>query len=437
MAGERSRTVEQRLKDRNEVIPRAVRTATDLFVVRAEGHTLWDADGRAYTDLTGGIGVTTTGHRPVAVVKALKEQLDRYLHVCFMVYNYEPYIELARRLREVAPLPDGKSAFFNSGAEAVENAVKISRAYTGRPGIISFQNSFHGRTLLTLSLTGKYSPYKVGFEPFVPHVYQAPFAYCYRCPLGLEQPECGVACLEYIEDIFHSQAPPDKVSAILMEPIQGEGGFVVPPKEYVRGLREISDKFGIVLIDDEVQAGLGRTAKMFAIEHFGVQPDLVCTAKALGGGLPISGVTGRPAVMDAPVPGSIGGTFGGNPLACVAAIENLALIRKSLRGAADLGRQVRKRLEEMQESHALIGDVRGLGCMQAVELVKDRKAKTPAKDETKAIQKEARNRGLLLLTAGWHDNVIRLLPPINMPRPAMAKSLDTLDEALVAVEKGL
>jgi len=437
MAGDKTGARERRLKERNEVIPRPVRTGTDIFVVRAEGHTLWDEDGRAYTDLTGGIGVTSTGHRPPAVVKALKDQLDRYMHVCFMLYNYEPYIELAKRLRDVMPLPDGKSAFFNSGAEAVENAVKISRAFTGRPGVISFQNSFHGRTLLTLSLTGKYSPYKVGFEPFVPHVYQAPFAYCYRCPLGLEYGGCGAGCLEYIEDIFHSQAPPEKVSAILMEPIQGEGGFVVPPKEYVKGLREISDKFGIVLIDDEVQSGIGRTAKMFAIEHFGVQPDLVCTAKALGGGLPLSGVTGRAAIMDAPVPGSIGGTFGGNPLACVAAVENLALVRRSLRGAAELGRAIRKRLEEMQEAHPLIGDVRGLGCMQAMEFVKDRKAKTPAKDEAKAIQKEARERGLLLLTAGWHDNVIRLLPPINMPRPAMAKALDVLDGAITAVEKRL
>jgi 4-aminobutyrate aminotransferase/(S)-3-amino-2-methylpropionate transaminase len=437
MAAGKTGAAEKRLKDRDDVIPRAVRTATDLFVERAKGHTLWDADGRAYTDLTGGIGVTSTGHCPAAVVKALKDQLDRYLHVCFMLYNYEPYIELARRLRAVAPLRDGKSAFFNSGAEAVENAVKISRAYTRRPGIISFQNSFHGRTLLTLSLTGKYHPYKVGFEPFVPHVYQAPFAYCYRCPLALEQSDCGAACLEYVEDIFHSQAPPDKVSAILMEPVQGEGGFVVPPKEYVKGLREVSDKFGIVLIDDEVQAGLGRTARMFAIEHFGVRPDLVCTAKALGGGLPISGVTGPPEIMDAPVPGSIGGTFGGNPLACVAAIENLALVRKSLRAAEQLGRETRKRLEEMQGDHPLIGDVRGLGCMQAMELVTDRKTKTPAKDEAKAIQRHARERGLLVLTAGWHDNVIRLLPPITMPRPAMARALDTLDEAITATEKGL
>ncbi len=435
MAGQKVREGERLLRERNEVVPRSVRTGTDLFVVRAEGHTLWDADGREYTDLTGGIGVLTTGHRPEAVVKALKDQLDRYLHVCFMVFNYEPYVELAKALRGVAPLPGGKSAFFNSGAEAVENAVKISRAYTKRPSVISFQNSFHGRTLLTLSLTGKYAPYKVGFEPFVPQVYQAPYPYHYRCPPGHSESECAGLALEGIEAIFHSQAAADRVAAIVVEPIQGEGGFVVPPKEFLPGLRKLCNDHGIVLVDDEVQAGMGRTARMFAIEHFGVEPDLVTTAKALGGGLPISGVTGRAEIMDAPVPGSVGGTFGGNPLACVAAVENLAIIKASLPAAERLGRAIRKRLDEMREAHDLVGDVRGLGCMQALELVKSRKTKEPAKDETKAIQKEARERGLLVLTAGWHDNVIRLLPPITMPVDALRTGLDVLDEAIGKVER--
>ncbi len=436
MGGEKVREGERLLRERNKVIPRSVHTGTDLFVVRAEGHTLWDADGRAYTDLTGGIGVTNTGHRPAPVVKALKDQIDRYLHVCFMVFNYEPYVRLAKALRAVAPLARGKSAFFNSGAEAVENAVKIARAYTKRPGAISFQNSFHGRTLLTLSLTGKYAPYKVGFEPFVPNIYQAPYPYHYRCPPGHTESECGDRALEGVEAIFHSQAPADRVAAIVVEPIQGEGGFVAPPQDFVRGLRKLCSDHGIVLVDDEVQSGMGRTAKMFAIEHFGVEPDLVTTAKALGGGLPISGVTGRPEIMDAPVPGSVGGTFGGNPLACVAALENLALIKAALPAAARLGRAIRKRLEEMQASHDLIGDVRGLGCMQAVELVKDRKTKEPARDETKAVQRVAREGGLLVLTAGWHDNVIRLLPPVTMPAPEMDAALDILEDAIRAVEGG-
>jgi len=426
----------ERLKaERDAVIPRSVRTLTDLFVESASGHTLRDVDGRGYTDLTGGIGVTTTGHRPDSVVRAIREQLDRYLHLCFMVFNYEPYVALAKRMREIAPLPDGKSAFFNSGAEAIENAVKTARASTRRAAVVSFRNSFHGRTLLTLALTGKYEPYKVGFEPFAPEVFQAGFPYHYRCPPGHSEAECGGLALEGLEELFYAQVPAEKVAAIVFEPVQGEGGFIVPPKEFVRGLRKLASEHGIVLVDDEVQAGLGRTARMFAIEHFGVQPDLVCTAKALGGGLPISGLTGRAEIMDAPVPGSIGGTFGGNPLACVAAIENLRLIESSLGAAARLGREISKRLEEIREAHPLVGDVRGLGCMQALEFVRDPRTKEPAKEETKAIQREARERGLLVLTAGMYDNVIRLLPPITMPLEAMARALDVLDESITAVER--
>jgi len=430
------RTESERLKaERDAVIPRSVRTLTDIFVAAGSGHTLKDVDGREFTDLTGGIGVLTTGHRPDPVVRALRAQLDRYLHLCFMVFNYEPYVALAKRMREIAPLRDGKSAFFNSGAEAIENAAKTARAATGRPALVSFQNSFHGRTLLTLSLTGKYEPYKVGFEPFAPEVYQAPFPYHYRCPPGHSESECGQFALEGIEHLFHSQVTPGKVAAIVFEPVQGEGGFVVPPKEFVTGLRELTTEHGIVLVDDEVQAGLGRTAKMFAIEHFGVEPDIVCTAKALGGGLPISGVTGRAEIMDAPIPGSIGGTFGGNPLACVAALENLNLIASSLGAAVRLGRAISKRLGEMEEKHRLVGEVRGLGCMQALEFVRDRKTKDPARDETKAIQREAMDRGLLVLTAGMYDNVIRLLPPITMPNDAMTRALDILDESITAVER--
>ena len=426
----------ERLKaERDEVIPRSVRTLTDLFVTKAAGHTLTDVDGRTFTDLTGGIGVLTTGHRPDRVMRALRDQMDRYLHLCFMVFNYEPYVALAKALREIAPLSGGKSAFFNSGAEAVENAVKTARAYTERPAAVSFENSFHGRTLLTLSLTGKHEPYRTGFGPFVPEVYQAPFPYHYRCPPGHSEADCPKVMLRALEDAMKRRGGPSNVAAIVFEPVQGEGGFVVPPSEFVHGLRELATRHGIVLVDDEIQAGLGRTAKMFAIEHFGVQPDLVCTAKALGGGLPISGLTGRAEIMDAPVPGSMGGTFGGNPLACVAAVENLRLIESSLGAAARLGKVIAKRLSEMQEAHPLVGDVRGLGCMQALEFVTDRKSKTPAKEETKAIQRAAREKGLLVLTAGMHDNVIRLLPPITMPREAMESALGILDASISEVER--
>jgi len=428
------RSVEERLRERDEYIPKSVRTGTPIFVDHAKGHTIVDVDGKEYVDFTGGIGVLNTGHLPDAVTAAVRAQLDRYLHLCFMVVNYEPYIELAKRLRPLLPMEKAKTAFFNSGAEAVENAVKVSRAVTRRPNVITFQNSFHGRTLLTLTMTGKYSPYKINFEPFVPHVYQVPFAYCYRCPLKLSYPDCGVACLQYVEDLFHAESPADKTACIVAEPVQGEGGFVVPPKEYVQGLRKICTDHGILYVDDEVQAGFGRTGKWFAIEHFGVRPDLLTSAKALGAGLPLSGLSGPAAIMDVPAPGSIGGTYGGNPIACAAALANLSLIEAAIPNAVKLGRAIEKRLHEMSEDHGWIGDVRGLGAMQAMELVKDRTTKAPAKDETSAIIKEARDRGSLFLSAGWYNNVIRLLPPLNMPAEAVEEGLDVLDASITAVE---
>ena len=426
---------DDRIKERDEYIPKSVKMGTPVFAESAKGHKIRDVDGKEYTDFTGGIGVLNTGHLPDAVTNAIRAQLDKYLHLCFMVVNYAPYVELAKRLRPILPFDRGKTAFFNSGAEAVENAVKISRAVTRRPNVISFHNSFHGRTLLTLTMTGKYAPYKINFEPFVPHVYQAPFAYCYRCPLRLSYPECGVACLEAIEDLFHAESPADKTACIVMEPVQGEGGFVVPPKEWVQGLRRICSGQGILLVDDEVQAGFGRTGTWFAIEHFGVKPDLITSAKALGAGLPLSAVSGSAEIMDVPAPGSIGGTYGGNPLACAAAIANLDLIREAMPNAAKLGGAIEKRFREMAEHHALIGDIRGLGAMQAIELVKDRKTKAPAKDETAAVIKEARDRGALILSAGWHNNVVRLLPPLNMPIDAIEEGLDILDASIAAVEK--
>lgn len=420
--------------ERDDLVPRGVRTAFDLFVSDAEGHTIRDVDGREYMDFTGGIGSLTTGHRPESVVRAVRDQLERYLHLCFMVFNYEPYVELAKRLRDVVPIRDAKSAFFNSGSEAIENAAKIARASTKRPGLLSFANAFHGRTLLALSLTGKFRPYKVGFEPFVPHVYHASYPYHYRCPPGHAESECAGIALDGIRGLFHAHSA-ERIAAAFVEPVQGEGGFVVPPKEFLPGLRELCDDHGIVLVDDEVQAGLGRTGRMFAIEHFGSRPDLIATAKALGGGLPLSGLTGRADVMDAAEPGSIGGTFGGNPLACVAAIENLKLIEASLPNARRLGEAIAKRFEEMRDAHPLIGDARGLGPMRAIELVRDRRTKEPAADEAKAVQREARERGLLVLTAGWHDNVIRLLPPTTMPLAALGKGLELLDDAIAAVER--
>jgi len=428
------RSTEDRIREREEYIPRSVKMGTPIFVDRARGHKVVDVEGKEYLDFTGGIGVLNTGHLPDRVTEAVRAQLDRYLHLCFMVVNYEPYIELAKRLRPILPFERGKSAFFNSGAEAVENAVKISRAVTRRPNVITFQNSFHGRTLLTLSMTGKYHPYKVGFEPFVPHVYQVPFAYCYRCPLKLSHPECGVACLDLLEDLFHAESPGDRTACMVAEPVQGEGGFVIPPKEYWQGLRKICSDHGILFVDDEVQAGMGRTGKWWATEHFEVTPDLITSAKALGGGLPLSAVSGPASIMDVPVPGSVGGTFGGNPLSCAAAIANLELIKESMPNARTLGERMEERLREMAQDHPWIGDVRGLGAMWAIELVKDPNTKEPAKEETIAVLAAARRRGGLFLSAGWHGNVIRLLPPLNMPAEAVDEGLDILETSLADVE---
>lgn len=426
---------EERMKERDEYIPKCIRTGTSVFVDHAKGDTIVDVDGREYLDFTGGIGVLNTGHRPDPVTAAVRAQLDKYLHLCFMVVNYEPYIALSKKLRVTLPFFNrAKTAFFNSGAEAVENAVKISRAVTRRPNVVTFQNSFHGRTLLTLTMTGKYDPYKVNFEPFVPHVYQAPFAYCYRCPLKMTYPECGVACLGLVEDLFHAESPGDKTACVVAEPVQGEGGFVVPPKEWWQGLRKLCHDHGILFVSDEVQAGFGRTGRWWATEHLGANPDLVTMAKALGAGLPLSAVSGPAVLMDVPAPGSIGGTFGGNPLACAAALANIDLVERSLPHARELGDLMATRLREMADAHPWIGDIRGLGAMQAIELVTDQKTKAPAKAQVAAILRETQARGGLFLSAGWYGNVIRLLPPLNMPRDVVEKGLDILDGAIRSVE---
>jgi len=426
---------EKLMKEREEYIPRGVKAITPIFIQKAAGHKFTDVEGKEYLDLTGGIGVLSTGHLPSSVITATKQQMDKYLHTCFMLLNYEPYVELAKELRRITPGHLEKSAFFNSGAEAVENAVKIARAYKKRPGVISFHNSFHGRTFLTLAMTGKYAPYKVDYGPLVPNVHQVPFAYCYRCPLNLKYPDCSTACLRAFDDLFHCVAPASEMACVALEPVQGEGGFVVPPNEWVKGGKEICEKDGIVFVSDEIQAGMGRTGKWFAIEHFGIQPDIITTSKALGAGLPISGVTGRGEVMDAPSPGALGGTFGGNPLSCVAALENIKLIEKALPNVPKLEKAMRKRFEEMRERHKLIGDVRGLGAMQAIELVKDRKTKEPAKDQTNEVIRRARDNGLFLLSAGWHSNVIRLLPPLNMPVEGLEEAMDILEKSLSEAER--
>ena len=419
-------------KRRAEAVPRGVAQTTPVFVEKALGAVIEDVDGNRFIDLAGGIGCVNSGHRAPAVQAAIERQADKFLHTCFMVTPYESYIRLAERLNAMTPGSFAKKTILlNSGAEAVENAVKIARAYTKRPAILCFEDAFHGRTLLSLSLTSKTSPYKTGFQPFVGDIYRIPYGYCYRCSYKLKYPECGVHCAHILEETFKKVVAADSVAAIIVEPILGEGGFVTPPREFFTILQEIARRHGILVIADEVQTGFARTGRLFACEHFDLEPDLLLTAKSLGGGLPLAAVTGRAEVMDHTGPGSLGGTFGGNPLACEAALAGIETIENEglCQRAVKLGKLFRQRALDWQRSFESIGDVRGLGAMQAMELVEG-ESRIPATDVTKQIVKFCYEHGVLLVTAGTYGNVIRLLAPLVITEAE-------LEEALGVVEQGL
>ena len=415
---------------KEKFITNAVKVALPIDVTFAEGPFVQDADGNVYIDLGGGIGVQTAGHRPPSVIRAAKDELDRLTHISFMVATYGPYTDLAARMAEICPPGLTKSIFLNSGSEAIENAVKISRAATKRAWLVSFKTAFHGRTLLDISLTGKDKPYREGFGPLVREVILADYAYPYRDPQGLPPAECAKARVEEIERAINQPEVAGRVAAILAEPVQGEGGMIVPPKEFFPLLRKLCDAHGIVLVDDEVQAGMGRTGKLWAIEHWNTVPDILVSGKAVGGGLPFGGVTGKPAVMDRPGPGSLGGTFGGNPVVCAAALEAVDEIQKALPKTKRLESLIRKRLDEIFEGHERVGEVRGIGAMWALEFVKDRGTKEPDVELARAVQLAGLKNGLVLLTAGFFNNCIRLLPPINIPLPLMTKALDLLEDSL-------
>src|SRR5213083_3805983 len=365
---------------KEKFVTNAVKIGLPIDVTWAEGSLVRDADGNVYVDLGGGIGVQTVGHRPPSVIRAAKDELDRLTHISFMVASYGPYLDLAERMAEICPPGLTKSIFLNSGSEAIENAVKISRAATKRAWLVSFKTAFHGRTLLDISLTGKDKPYREGFGPLVREVLLADYANPYRDPQGLPPAECAKARVEEIERLINQPEVAGRVAAILAEPVQGEGGMIVPPKEFFPLLRRLCDQYGIVLIDDEVQAGAGRTGKMWAIENWSTVPDVLVSGKAIGGGLPFGGVTGKPAVMDAPGPGSLGGTFGGNPVVCAAALEAIDEIQKALPKTRKLEALIGKRLDEMAEGHERIGEARGIGAMWALEFVKDPRTKEPDVD---------------------------------------------------------
>jgi 4-aminobutyrate aminotransferase/(S)-3-amino-2-methylpropionate transaminase len=414
---------------RERYIPRGVTTAHPLVADHAQGSEMWDAAGHRYIDFVGGIGVMNVGHNHPRVMAAVREQLDRFTHTAFQVVMYESYLRLAERLCEVAPGSGAKKAiFFSTGAEAVENAVKIAREATGRSAIVSFTGAFHGRTLLALSLTGTVNPYKQNFGPYAAEVYQTPFPYAYR---GWTTE----AALAQLGELFASVVAPDRVAAIIIEPVLGEGGFIPAPPDFLRQLRELTARHGILLIADEIQTGFGRTGKFFAIEHSGVEPDLVTVAKSLAAGFPLSAVVGRAEVMDAPAPGGLGGTYAGNPVACAAGLAVMDVMRDERlpERAARIGSVIEERMRSWAAEHELVGDVRVMGAMAGMELVRDRKSKVPADTETARILALAREHGLLLLRSGMHHNVIRTLMPLTIPDDQLLEGLDILGSALAEV----
>jgi 4-aminobutyrate aminotransferase/(S)-3-amino-2-methylpropionate transaminase len=421
------------LERRARAVSSGVARATDVVVERARGALVDDVDGNTFIDFAGGIGMLAVGHCPENVTRAMSEQASKLIHMCALVGTYEPYVRLAELLNTVAPgsFPK-KTVLANSGAEAVENAVKLARVFTGRQAIVVFEGAYHGRTLLTLSLTSKYNLFKKGFGPFAPEIYRFNAPNLYRRPEGLTEAQYLDECLRQLDKNFVAQVEPSSVAAVLIEPVQGEAGFLPVPAPFLQRLRELCDKHGMLLIADEIQCGMGRTGKLFAIEHYGIVPDLVTTAKSLGAGMPISAVTGRADVLDSAHVGGVGGTYGGNPVACAAAIEAIETIRKPefLSRAVEVGKLLERRLASWRERFPIVGDVRGLGPMQLVELVRDRKTKEPAPDETLATIRRAAAKGLVLIRAGLYSNCIRLMPPLVADDALYNEGLDVLEGAM-------
>ncbi|WP_017478870.1 4-aminobutyrate--2-oxoglutarate transaminase [Pseudomonas sp. PAMC 26793] len=417
------------LRQRDQFVPHGLVTAHPLVIDRAQGAELWDVDGKRYLDFVGGIGVLNIGHNHSKVVAAVQAQLQKVSHACFQVVAYQPYLDLAQRLCEMVGGQEAyKAAFFTSGAEAVENAVKIARAHTNRSAVIAFRGGFHGRTLLGTTLTGMSQPYKQNFGPFAPEVFHTPYPNAYR----------GVTselALKALDELLATQVAPERIAAIIIEPVQGDGGFLAAPAEFLQALRALADKHGIVLILDEIQTGFGRTGTWFGYQHAGIQPDLVTVAKSLAGGLPLSGVVGKAHIMDAPLPGGLGGTYGGNALACAAALAVISAFEQEqlLERGQRLGERLRRGLLDLQARYPRIGDVRGTGFMLAIELIQDDPARTPDADLNQRLIDEARAGGLLVIKCGVHRNVLRFLAPLVTSEAQIDEALAILDGALARV----
>ena len=421
------------LERRKNALPAGLAKSTEVVVERASGALVWDVDGNQLIDLAGGIGMINVGHSDQKVVDAIKKQIDKYIHTCTLVTTMEPYVELAELLNEITPGDFKKKTLLaNSGSEAVENAINVAKYYTKRNSILCFEGAYHGRTLLTLSLTSKYSLFKKGMGPFVSDIYRIPAPNLYRKIEGMSDEEYIQYFIKQLDIAFISQVDPESLAAIIIEPVMGEGGFIPMPKAYLQKIREVCNQYGIVMIVDEIQCGAGRTGKFFAVEHFDIVPDVVVSAKSIGAGMPISATTGRAEIMDAPHPGGVGGTYGGSPVACVAAIEAIKIIKSEsfLTRVNEVGELMRTTLESWKEKYRIIGDVRGLGAMRLVEFVKDRDGKDPDMDVTLEIIRDAVSHGLIMIRAGMFSNCLRLLPPIVITDEQLTEALSVLEEAI-------
>jgi 4-aminobutyrate aminotransferase/(S)-3-amino-2-methylpropionate transaminase len=425
------------LERRKNALPAGLARSTDVVVDRAEGALVWDVDGNQLLDFAGGIGMMNVGHGNQQVVDAIKDQLDKYIHTCTLVTTMEPYIRLAELLNSVTPgdFPK-KTLLANSGSEAVENAVNIAKYYTKRNAVLCFEGAYHGRTLLTLSLTSKYALFKKGFGSYVSDIYRIPAPNMYRKIESMTDESYIQYCINKVDEAFISQVDPESLAAIIIEPVLGEGGFIPIPAAYLKKLRDVCDKYGIVFIADEIQCGAGRTGKLYAIEHTGVIPDIVVSAKSIGAGMPISAITGRAEILDAPHAGGVGGTYGGSPVACVAAIEAIQILKSKsfLERSVAVGRLIHTTMQSWKEKYAVVGDVRGLGAMQLVEFVKDRNTKEPDMEVAMEVIKDAISHGLILIRAGLFSNCIRLLPPIVITDEQLREGLEVLEAAIARAQ---
>ncbi len=426
------------LERRKNAMPSGLAKSTDIAVDRAEGALVWDLDGNQLLDFAGGIGMINVGHSNKEVVNAIKEQLDKYIHTCTLVTTIEPYIRLAELLNSVVPgkFPK-KTLLANSGSEAVENAIQVSKYYTKRNAVLCFEGAYHGRTLLTLSLTSKYALFKKGFGSYVSDIYRIPAPNMYRKIEGMTDEDYIQYCIKKLDEAFVSQIDPESLAAIIIEPVMGEGGFIPIPAAYLQKLRDVCDQFGIVFIADEIQCGAGRTGKLYAMEHTGVVADIVVSAKSIGAGMPISAITGKAEILDAPHLGGVGGTYGGNPVSCVAAIAAIEILKSKsfLDRSVAVGNIIQKTMQEWKSKYRVIGDVRGLGAMQLVEFVQDRKTKEPDMAVAMEVIRDAISHGLILIRAGLFSNCIRLLPPIVITDEQLTEGLQVLEAAIARADE--